>query len=75
MRKTKIIATLGPATESPEMIRKMIAAGVNTLALYSTAEDSLHDIAMAVFIAMATASQPCDRSRANRAIRSSSERG
>jgi len=54
---------------------EMIAAGVNTLALYSTAEDSLHDIAMAVFIAMATASQPCDRSRANRAIRSSSERG
>ena len=29
MRKTKIIATLGPATQSPEMIRKLIVAGVN----------------------------------------------
>ncbi|MGA0368165.1 MAG: pyruvate kinase [Kiritimatiellia bacterium] len=28
-RRTKIIATLGPATESPEMIKKMIEAGVN----------------------------------------------
>jgi pyruvate kinase len=26
MRKTKIIATLGPATESPEMIGKLIVA-------------------------------------------------
>ena len=33
MRKTKIIATLGPATESPEMIRKMTAAGVNIFRL------------------------------------------
>lgn len=29
MRKTKIIATLGPATESEEMIGKMIDAGMN----------------------------------------------
>src|SRR3954471_10215674 len=29
MRKTKIIATLGPATDSPEMIGKMIDAGLN----------------------------------------------
>src|SRR5260370_246434 len=29
MRKTKIIATLGPATESPEMIGKLIDAGMN----------------------------------------------
>ena len=28
-RRTRIIATLGPATESPEMIQKMIEAGVN----------------------------------------------
>ncbi len=33
MRKTKIIATLGPATESPEMISRMIAAGVNVFRL------------------------------------------
>ena len=33
MRKTKIIATLGPATESPEMIRQLIAAGVNIFRL------------------------------------------
>jgi len=29
MRKTKIIATLGPATESAEMIGKMIDGGMN----------------------------------------------
>src|ERR1051325_11471663 len=29
MRKTKIIATLGPATESPEMLGKLIDAGLN----------------------------------------------
>ena len=29
MRKTKIIATLGPATESPEVIAKLIDAGMN----------------------------------------------
>jgi pyruvate kinase len=29
MRKTKIVATLGPATESPEMIGKLIDAGMN----------------------------------------------
>ncbi len=28
-RRTKIIATLGPATESPEMIRRLIETGVN----------------------------------------------
>src|SRR3954466_15391083 len=32
-RKTKIIATLGPATESPEMIGQLIDAGVNTFRL------------------------------------------
>ena len=29
MRKTKIIATLGPATQSPEMLGKLIDAGMN----------------------------------------------
>ncbi|HEX4086618.1 MAG TPA: pyruvate kinase [Chthoniobacteraceae bacterium] len=33
MRKTKIIATLGPATDSPEMLRKMIDAGVDIFRL------------------------------------------
>jgi pyruvate kinase len=33
MRKTKIIATLGPATESPEMIGRMIDAGLNIFRL------------------------------------------
>jgi pyruvate kinase len=33
MRKTKIIATLGPATESPEMIGKLIDAGMNIVRL------------------------------------------
>jgi pyruvate kinase len=33
MRKTKIIATLGPATDSPEMLRKLIEAGVNIFRL------------------------------------------
>jgi len=32
-RRTKIIATLGPATESPEMLGKLIAAGVNIFRL------------------------------------------
>ena len=33
MRKTKIIATLGPATESPDMLRQMIQAGVDIFRL------------------------------------------
>src|SRR5262245_44589444 len=33
MRKTKIIATLGPATDSPEMIGKLIDGGVNVFRL------------------------------------------
>lgn len=31
MRKTKIIATIGPATRSPAMLRKLIDAGVNVI--------------------------------------------
>ncbi len=33
MRKTKIICTLGPATDSPEMIRQLITAGANVFRL------------------------------------------
>src|SRR5437762_9308877 len=33
MRKTKIICTLGPATESVEMLREMIKAGTNIFRL------------------------------------------
>ncbi len=33
MRRTKIIATLGPASESPEMLRKLIGGGLNIVRL------------------------------------------
>jgi pyruvate kinase len=33
MRKTKIICTLGPATESPDMLRAMVLAGANVFRL------------------------------------------
>lgn len=33
MRKTKIVCTLGPATESPEMIKKLIIAGMDVARL------------------------------------------
>ncbi|NDF72090.1 MAG: pyruvate kinase, partial [Actinobacteria bacterium] len=31
MRKTKVIATLGPATASPEMINALVQAGADVL--------------------------------------------
>ncbi len=43
-RRTKIIATLGPATDKPGMIKKLIEAGVNVARLnlsHGTAEDHL----------------------------------
>jgi len=42
IRRTKIVATLGPSSESPEMLEKMIAAGVNVVRLnfsHGTPED------------------------------------
>ena len=31
MRKTKIIATLGPVSNSPEMVKKLIETGMNAV--------------------------------------------
>ncbi|OAA31079.1 pyruvate kinase [Kosmotoga arenicorallina S304] len=39
MRKTKIVCTIGPATESPEMIKKLILAGMNVARL-NTSHDT-----------------------------------
>jgi pyruvate kinase len=42
-RRTRIVATLGPASSSPEMIRKLIAAGVNVFRLnFSHGEPQMH---------------------------------
>ena len=43
-RKTKIVATIGPASSSPEVLRKMIEAGLNVARLnisHGKAEDHL----------------------------------
>src|SRR5437762_4558464 len=41
MRKTKIIATLGPATDSPEMLGQLIGTGVNVFRINMS--HALHD--------------------------------
>src|SRR4051794_29171681 len=41
MRTTKIVATLGPATDPPETLRKMFEAGVNVFRL--NASHGTHD--------------------------------
>lgn len=42
-RRTKIVATLGPATDSPEMIEKLIDAGVNVFRLnFSHGDHEVH---------------------------------
>jgi pyruvate kinase len=43
MRRTKIVATIGPATESPEMLRQLIEAGATTFRLnFSHGDHSDH---------------------------------
>lgn len=43
LRRTKIVATIGPATESPERLRELIAAGASTFRLnFSHGDHSEH---------------------------------
>ena len=43
MRRTKIVATIGPATASPQMLRELILAGATTLRLnFSHGDHSDH---------------------------------
>ena len=47
MRKTKIVCTIGPASESPEAIRALIRAGMNVARLnfsHGTYEEHLNRI-------------------------------
>ena len=42
-RRTKIVATIGPATESPEQLRRLIEAGASTFRLnFSHGDHSEH---------------------------------
>ena len=48
-RQTKIVATLGPASSSPEMLERLIAAGVDVVRLnfsHGTAQDHIERAAM-----------------------------
>ncbi|MDF2529550.1 MAG: pyruvate kinase [Gammaproteobacteria bacterium] len=49
MRRTKILATLGPASEDPEVLRGMIRAGLNAVRCnfsHGTAEDHANRVAL-----------------------------
>lgn len=49
MRRTKILATLGPASEDPEVLRNMIKAGLNAVRCnfsHGTAEDHANRVAL-----------------------------
>jgi len=58
MRKTKIIATLGPATDSPEMISQLIDAGVNIFRL-NMSHATHHWVRRAVGDIRAAATEHC----------------
>src|SRR5436190_12724461 len=59
LRKTKIIATLGPATESADMIARMIDAGVNVFRLNMS--HATHDWVRRVFKDIRTAAAASGR--------------
>lgn len=42
MRKTKIVCTVGPATENPDMLKKLIEAGMNVVRLNTSHDDLEH---------------------------------
>ncbi|MGV3773652.1 MAG: pyruvate kinase [Verrucomicrobiales bacterium] len=60
MRKTKIIATLGPATDSAEMISKLIHAGVNIFRLNMS--HGAHDWVRRVVVDIRAAAKAQDKS-------------
>ncbi|MCB1229515.1 MAG: pyruvate kinase, partial [Verrucomicrobiae bacterium] len=60
LRKTKIIATLGPATDSPEMIRQLIEAGVNVFRLNMS--HARHDWTRQVVADIREQSKACEKS-------------
>jgi pyruvate kinase len=59
MRKTKIVATLGPATSSPEMIAALIAAGVNIFRLNMS--HAPHDWVRQIVATIRAASTECKK--------------
>ena len=59
-RKTKILATLGPATDSPEMIRQLIDAGVNIFRLNMS--HASHEWTRTVVSSIRETSKACERS-------------
>jgi pyruvate kinase len=61
MRKTKIICTLGPATESSEMLEKLIAAGMSVarLNMSHATHDWTREIVARIRAASERAGKPC----------------
>ena len=49
LRQTKIVATLGPASSTPEMLERLITSGVDVVRLnfsHGTAQDHIERAAM-----------------------------